>query len=112
MLAATMAPDLYGVSAPPEDRPARNGMVYPTVTSSAEVQPTGRVYDKASTEVSSWLGGFSAHVAGRRDRVRCKYASGEFSAVGPGACDLIDAETRADVFGPLPRSSLRVARSS
>jgi aminoglycoside 3-N-acetyltransferase len=58
-------------------------------------------YDPARTEVSSWPGAFSAQVAARPDRIRCRYASGEFSAVGPIASRLIGAETDADVFGPL-----------
>jgi aminoglycoside 3-N-acetyltransferase len=104
VLAATMAPDLFGMPAPPDDRPARNGIDYArqdaTATQTAAVG-SGRVYDASSTEVSAWLGGFSAHVAARPDRVRCRLASGEFAAVGPLARRLIAAETEADVFGPL-----------
>src|SRR3954469_6714604 len=103
VLAATMAPDLFGVAAPPDDRPARNGIDYSTQTSIADdAQPTESMgtYDSARTEVSAWLGAFSAHVAARPDRIRCRY-SGEFSAVGPLASRLIGAETDADVFGPV-----------
>src|SRR3954453_3948449 len=104
VLVATMAPDLFGVAAPPDDRPARNGIDYSTQTSTAddaqEEESLG-TYDPARTEVSEWLGAFSAHVAARPDRIRCRYASGEFSAVGPLASRLIAAETDADVFGPL-----------
>lgn len=104
VLAATMAPELFGIPAPPDDRPARNGIDYSTQTPRARdadsQAPTG-AYNPARAEVSAWLGAFSAHVVARPDRMRCRYASGEFSAVGPLASRLIGAETDADVFGPL-----------
>ena len=104
VLAATMAPDLFGIPAPVDDRPARNGIDYdrqdrdPGTASWPGLHDT---YDHTRTDVSSWLGAFSAHVAARDDRVRCALASGEFAAVGPLAHELIGAETDADVFGPL-----------
>ncbi len=100
VLAATMAPDLFGMPPPLDDRPARNGIDYPTLRGGTEAAPVeGPIggYDLARTEVSTWLGAFSAHVAARPDRIRCRNASGEFSAVGPLASRLTDA----DVFGPL-----------
>jgi len=104
VLAATMAPDLFGIPPPVDDRPARNGIDYSTQTLAADDEQPDEsigVYDPACTEVSGWLGAFSAHVAARPDRIRCRYASGEFSGVGPLASQLIGAETDADVFGPL-----------
>ena len=104
VLAATMAPDLFGIPAPHDDRPAQNGLDYSqqdTDRSLASWPGLNHSYDPSRTEVSSWLGAFSAHVAARHDRVRCALASGEFAAVGPRAEDLIGAETDADVFGPL-----------
>ncbi len=104
LLAATMAPDIFGVPSPPDDRPARNGIDYSTEVSTAGQSRVGTPiseYDSSRTEVSAWLGAFSAHVAARPDRIRCRHASGEFAAVGPLASRLIDAETDADVFGPL-----------
>ena len=104
VLAATMAPDLFGIAAPPYDRPSQNGIDYSTQASRAgdsQREESIGAYDPARTEVSEWLGAFSAHVAARPDRIRCRYASGEFSAVGPLASRLIGAETDADVFGPL-----------
>ena len=100
VLAATMAPDLFGVAPPPDDRPARNGIDYAAVTGDPTTATTD-VFDSSRTEVSAWLGAFSAHVAARPDRTRCRHASGEFAAVGPLASQLIDGETEADVFGPL-----------
>src|SRR4051812_11983160 len=61
VLAATMAPDLYGLPAPAHDRPARNGIDY----ARQDMTPpstVGRVYEAGSTEVSAWLGAFSAHI--------------------------------------------------
>jgi len=104
VLAATMAPDLFGLPAPSYDQPTRNGIDYATQLPMAQrTQATGsdHVYDAGCTDVSAWLGAFSAHVAARPDRLRCRYASGEFAAVGPLAERLIGAETDADVFGPL-----------
>lgn len=104
VLAATMAPDLFGLPAPSYDQPTRNGIDYATQLSMAQRrQATGsdRVYDSGCTDVSAWLGAFSAHVAARPDRLRCRYGSGEFAAVGPLAEQLIGAETDVDVFGPL-----------
>src|SRR3954466_10443110 len=57
VLAATMAPDLFGVAAPLDDRPARNGMDYSTQTSIADdAQPEESIgtYDSTRTEVSEW----------------------------------------------------------
>lgn len=98
VLAATMAPDVYGIDPPADDRPARNGIEYSAVDPQT-LRPV--LYDASSTVVSPWLGAFSTHVAARADRVRCRYPSGEFAAVGPLAADLIGAETADDVFGPL-----------
>jgi aminoglycoside N3'-acetyltransferase len=44
---------------------------------------------------------FSAHVAARPDRLRTASGTGEFSAVGPLARQLIEADTDDDVLGPL-----------
>lgn len=102
VLAATMAPDLFGVPAPPDDRPRRNGIDYSTQAPRPGDAPSRfGAYTSHRTEVSAWLGAFSAHVAARPDRIRCRYGSGELSAVGPLASRLIGAETEADVFGPL-----------
>ena len=100
VLAATMAPELFGVPAPVDDRPERNGIDYATQAAHTGVG-SGRVFDPSCTDVAEWLGGFSAHVAARPDRVRCEFGSGEFAAVGPLAKQLIGAETQTDVFGPL-----------
>ena len=103
VLAATMAPELFGIPAPLGDRPERNGIDYATQPNASEVtraSPT-RAFDPSCTEVSTWLGRFSAHAASREDRRRCKLATGEFTAVGTLAERLIGAETEADVFGPL-----------
>jgi aminoglycoside N3'-acetyltransferase len=104
VLAATMAPRLFGVPAPADDRPVRNGLDYERQDAEVAAEPwpgMSDVYDPSRTEVASWLGGFSAHLAGRPDRVRAPLGTGEFSAVGPLASELIAADTDADVFGPL-----------
>ena len=77
VLAATMAPDLFGIAAPPDDRPSRNGIDYASIADDAQSTESIDTYDSTRTEVSAWLGAFSAHVAARPDRIRCRYASGE-----------------------------------
>src|SRR3954466_1749331 len=57
VLAATMAPDLFGVAAPPDDRPARNGIDYstqPSIAGDARRETSIGTYDPSRTEVSAW----------------------------------------------------------
>jgi len=103
-LVATMATQAFAVPAPAHDRPARNGVDYAATDRSAAASPwpgCSRVYDSSCTDTDSWLGATAAHIAGRADRVRCGRPCGEFSAVGPMASALIEAETPDDSFGPL-----------
>lgn len=103
-LVATMATQAFAVPAPAHDRPERNGVDYAATDRSAAASPwpgSSRLYDSSCTETDSWLGATAAHVARRTDRVRCRRPCGEFSAVGPSASALIEAETPDDSFGPL-----------
>ena len=59
------------------------------------------IYDHTRTEVDEWLGATPAYVAARPDRVRRRYSTGTFSALGPLAAELVAAEITTDVFGPL-----------
>ena len=113
VLAATMAPDVFGIPAPSHDRPARNGIDYAAEDRRARSvdRSSVAVYDASSTVVSTWLGGFSAHVARREDRVRCRYGSGEPAGVGPLAQTLIAAETQRTCSVPFVRSANTKAAS-
>jgi aminoglycoside 3-N-acetyltransferase len=100
VMVATMADQAFEIPAPPEDRPARNGMNYAFNDRLAWPGLTD-VYDHTRTEVDTWLGATSAYVAARPDRVRCQLPPGTFAAVGPMAPVLIGAEVASDTFGPL-----------
>ena len=101
VLATTMAPGVFGVPAPLDDRPPRNGIDYAVLDVLRKQSGGPEVFDPSRNEVATWLGGFSAYVAARPDRIRCRYGSGEFCAIGPLAEVLIRAETTDDVYGPL-----------
>jgi aminoglycoside 3-N-acetyltransferase len=58
------------------------------------------IFDPTRVEIDSGLGATSAHVAARPDRIRSP-RTGEFSAVGLLANELMSAEDDDDVFGPL-----------
>lgn len=59
------------------------------------------IYDHTRPEVDTWLGATSAYVAAWPDRISCRRPVGSFSALGPFARDLIEAEEERDVYGPL-----------
>jgi len=104
VMVATMANEAFAIPAPPEDRPARNGIDYAAQDALAAGRPwpgMTDIYDPSRTEVDGWLGATSAHVAIRPDRIRCRLSTGTFSALGPLADRLIGAEVATDVFGPV-----------
>ena len=104
LLVPTMANEAFAVPAPPNDRPARNAKDYAATDASAARSPWPGmldIYDQARTETDPGLGATPAYVAGRADRIRCRLSPGTFSAIGPRAAEVIDAETSLDTFGPL-----------
>ena len=103
VMVAAMAGVAFGVPAPAEDRPARNGMDYAVVDGEATVAPwrgLANIFSPTTDEVDEGLGATSAYVAARPDRHRSP-RSGTFAAVGPLAPALMCAEDDRDVFGPL-----------
>ena len=103
VLAATMAGQLFGIPAPRDDRPPRNGRDYEEKDRLAAAEPwpgESDLYDATRTEADAWLGATSAHVAAHPQRARAA-SSGAFSAVGPIAGQLIEADEKRDQFGPL-----------
>ena len=110
VMMATMANQAFGIPAPPQDRPARNGIDYAAADRLVEKDPwpgESDRYDPTRTEVDTWLGATSAYVAARPDRLRCHLPPGTFSALGPLAGELIGAEVPSDTFGPLRGLALR-----
>lgn len=103
VMVATMAGEAFAIPAPPDDRPARNGIDYRAKDRQAGAAPwpgSADMFDPSRVDVDSWLGATSASVAARPDRVRSPRTGG-FSAVGPLANELMSAEDDDDVFGPL-----------
>jgi len=103
LLVPTMAPELFAIPAPANDRPAQNGLDYAAEDreSASRRATSWQVYDARRTETASWLGATPAYVAARPDRIRSRFPVGEFSALGPRAAALMDADTPEDAFGPL-----------
>jgi aminoglycoside 3-N-acetyltransferase len=103
VLVATMA-NQFSIRPPPDDRPARNGLIYEETDRQVAGSPwpgMAQIYDPSRTETDEWLGATPAYVAALPGRVRCVRPVGDFSAVGPLAAALIAAEVAEDVFGPL-----------
>ena len=103
VMVATMAGEAFGIPAPPDDRPVRNAIDYPAMDRQAATAPwpgSADTFDPTRVEIDSGLGATSAHVAGHPDRLRSP-RTGEFSALGPLASELVAAEVDDDVFGPL-----------
>ena len=103
VMVAAMGGQAFAIPAPPDDRPARNGIDYRKKDQQAAAAPwpgSSDIYDPSRCEVDDWLGATSAYVASRPDRVRAP-RSGTFCAVGPLARELTASETEDDVFGPL-----------
>ena len=103
VMVATMAGEAFAIPAPPDDRPARNAIDYPAMDQQAGAAPwpgSADIFDPTRVETDSGLGATSAYVAARPDRIRSP-RTGEFSALGPLARELVSAEDDDDVFGPL-----------
>lgn len=103
LLIPTMANTLFGIPAPPDDRPVRNGRDYDAKVASAEVDPwpgLSDIYDPSRTETDPDLGATASYVARHPDRVRSKRSPGSLAAIGPLAKELMAAETDQDMFGP------------
>lgn len=104
VVVATMANHAFAIPAPPQDRPAQNAVDYAAEDDRARSDPPPgltRIYDPACTDVDSWLGATSAYVVQRSNRVRCRRPTGQLTAAGPLAAELISAEVDDDMFGPL-----------
>jgi aminoglycoside N3'-acetyltransferase len=104
VMVATMANRAFEIPAPLEDRPRRNGIDYAELDALASANPwpaLSDTYDASRSEVDAALGSTSAYVANRPDRIRCRFPTGTFSAVGPLAAQLIGAEVATDTFGPM-----------
>lgn len=103
LLVPTMANTLFGIPAPPDDRPVRNGNDYDAKDASAARHPwpgLSDIYDPSRTDTDPDLGATPAYVARHPDCVRSKHSPGSLAAIGALANQLMAAETDEDMFGP------------
>jgi aminoglycoside 3-N-acetyltransferase len=103
LLVPTMANSLFGIPAPPDDRPVRNATDYDAQEQSAALEPwrgSSEIYDASRVETDVDLGATPAYVARHPDRIRTRRSPGSLAAIGPRANELIGAETDDDMFGP------------
>ena len=98
VLVPTFSGGTYEVWPDPPDVIARNGA--PAWRTRLSVKDAG-VYSPASNEIDSEMGAIPAAVLAMPERVRGDHPLDSFSAVGPIAHELVDAQTPSNVFAPL-----------
>lgn len=90
----------FGVPAPVDMRPARNGVDYtaqPVSDTLLETEP----YDVDCGLINPSLGLLPAALVGRLDAVRGRHPLNSFAAIGPEAAEIIDTQSPEDVYGPI-----------
>ncbi|MCX4386466.1 AAC(3) family N-acetyltransferase [Micromonospora peucetia] len=90
----------FGLPAPPDMRPARNGLDYtapPMWNTCREDLP----YRIDCGLINDRLGVLPAVLIGRVGAVRGRHPLNSFAAIGPQAAELIDAQSPDDVYGPI-----------
>ncbi len=90
----------FGLPAPADMRPARNGLDYAAVPSGTAL-PEGPPYSVDCGLINPGLGVFPAVLIRRVGAVRGRHPLNSFAAVGPQATELIDAQSPDDVYGPI-----------
>lgn len=90
----------FGLPAPADMRPARNGLDY-AAQPSGTVLPETPPYDVDCGLINPHLGVLPAMLIGRAGAVRGRHPLNSFAAVGPQAAELIDAQSPDDVYGPI-----------
>jgi aminoglycoside 3-N-acetyltransferase len=90
----------FGLPAPADMRPARNGLDYATVPSGTDL-PDGPAYRVDCGLINPHLGVFPAVLIGYAGALRGEHPLNSFAAVGPQAAELIDAQSPDDVYGPI-----------
>jgi aminoglycoside N3'-acetyltransferase len=106
LLVPTFGGSRYAVTAPPDLRPPRNGISYDGWTDQGglPVDPAaagfaGREFTTADND--TLMGAIPAEVLTRPGRQRGNHPLNSFTAIGPGASELIRGQTPADVYAPL-----------
>jgi aminoglycoside 3-N-acetyltransferase len=90
----------FGLPAPADMRPARNGLDYATVPSGTAF-PEGPAYRVDCGLINPHLGALPAVLIGYAGAVRGEHPLNSFAAVGPQAAELIDTQSPDDVYGPI-----------
>ncbi|MEU6073320.1 AAC(3) family N-acetyltransferase [Micromonospora sp. NPDC047074] len=100
VLAPAFTEPQFGLPAPPDLRPARNGLDYAAPPAGSTCQE-GVPYRVDCGLINPRLGVLAAALVGRAGAVRGRHPLNSFAAVGPRAADLIDAQSPDDVYGPI-----------
>lgn len=106
LLVPTFGGRRYAVTAPPHLRPSRNGISYDGWTDQGglPVDPAaaafaGREFSTADND--TLMGAIPAEVLTRPGRQRGNHPLNSFTAIGPGATELVRGQTATDVYAPL-----------
>jgi hypothetical protein len=100
VLAPAFTEPQFGLPAPADMRPARNGLDYAALPPGTAL-PEGDPYGVDCGLINPHLGVFPAVLIGRVGAVRGRHPLNSFAAVGPQATELIDAQSPDDVYGPI-----------
>ncbi|WP_320064992.1 AAC(3) family N-acetyltransferase [Micromonospora sp. RTGN7] len=100
VLAPAFTEPQFGLPAPPDMRPARNGLDY-TASPTEDTCRANFPYRVDCGLINSRLGVLPAALIARADAVRGRHPLNSFAAVGPQAAELIDAQSPDDVYGPI-----------
>lgn len=90
----------FGLPAPADMRPARNGLDYADLSSGTAL-PEAPPYSVDCGLINLRLGVFPEVLIGRVGAVRGRHPLNSFAAVGPQAAELVDAQSPDDVYGPI-----------
>lgn len=106
LLVPTFGGSRYAVTAPPDLRPPRNGISYDRWTDQGGLPVDPAAAGFAGREFSTaddytLMGAIPAEVLTRPGRQRGNHPLNSFTAIGPGATELVRGQTATDVYAPL-----------
>lgn len=90
----------FGLPAPADMRPARNGLDY-TAVPSPTAPTTAPIYSVDCGLINPHLGALPTVLIGRLGVVRGRHPLNSFAAIGPQAAELINTQSPDDVYGPI-----------
>ncbi|GAA3114149.1 hypothetical protein GCM10017600_59310 [Streptosporangium carneum] len=90
----------FGLPAPVDMRPARNGLDHAAPPSETALSE-GAAYSVDCGLINPHLGVLPAVLIGRVGAVRGRHPLNSFAAVGPQAAELVGAQSPDDVYGPV-----------